>query len=68
MSKNDKSIQQKLDELEAMVDWFSSDDFELEKALDTYKAASELAEDIEMGLNKLKNEVEVIKQRFDKAE
>lgn len=65
MSKNDKTISQKMDELSALVAWFESDEFELEKALDRYKEAELLANDIERDLSDLKNEVTVLKQKFD---
>ncbi len=65
MSKNDKTIQEKTDELNAIMSWFDGDDFTLELALDKFKQAEILAKDIENDLSSLKNEIDVIKQRFD---
>ncbi len=65
MSKQDKTIQEKTDELDAIVAWFDGEDFSLELALDKFKQAEVLAQDIQKDLTGLKNEINVIKQRFD---
>jgi exonuclease VII small subunit len=65
MTKNDKTIQDKITELDAMVAWFDSDEFTLEEALEKFKAAELLAGNIETDLTALKNDVQVIKQKFD---
>ena len=65
MSKLNKTIQEKTDELDAIVAWFDGDDFSLELALDKFKQAESLAQDIQKDLTGLKNEINVIKQRFD---
>lgn len=62
---SDKTIQEKLADLSAFVDWFQSDDFSLEQALDKYKAAQELADGIEKDLTKLKNDIVIVKKKFD---
>lgn len=54
------SLEQQLTELDHAVEWFYGDDFSLDEALDKYKSATALAQDIETNLNCLKNEVEVI--------
>lgn len=54
------SIEKQLAELDSAVEWFYSDDFSLDEALEKYKTASKLAEKIETDLNQLKNEVKVI--------
>jgi exonuclease VII small subunit len=59
------TIQQKIIELDALVAWFDSDDFVLETALEKFKTAETLAEDIEKDLAALKNEIQVVKQKFD---
>ncbi len=46
MSGQNKSIAEKIAELEAMVAWFDSDEFELEKAMEKFEAAQKLAEEI----------------------
>ena len=65
MSQSNKTISEKMKELSALVAWFESDEFELEQALDKYKEAEKLAGDIEHDLSTLKNEVTVLKKKFD---
>lgn len=64
MTQN-KSIQQKTTELTELVAWFDSDDFVLEQALDKFKEAEKLAQDIEKDLTTLRNDIEVVKKSFD---
>ena len=66
MSKQEKSLNEKLKELDKKVEWFYSDDFELEKAVKNYKEAAELAKEIEDDLKKLKNEIEILAEDFSK--
>lgn len=63
--KNDKTIQEKIAELDTLVSWFDSDDFVLETALDKFKQAELLAKEIEQDLSSLKNDIQVIKQSFE---
>ena len=60
-----KTVSQKMTELSELVAWFESDDFELEKAIETYASAEKLATEIEHDLASLKNEVTVLKEKFD---
>lgn len=62
---NQLTISQKLEQLEKLVSWFDSEDFVLEKALEQYKSAEKLADEITEELNSLQNEVTVLKKRFD---
>ncbi|MDB5165420.1 MAG: hypothetical protein JWM00_310 [Candidatus Saccharibacteria bacterium] len=64
---NDSTIQEKITTLDALVAWFDSDDFTLEIALDKFKEAETLAEEIERNLSSLKNDIEVVKQKFDQV-
>jgi hypothetical protein len=48
-----------------LVAWFESDEFELEAAIEKYKTAETLAGDIEKDLSELKNEITVLKTKFD---
>lgn len=61
-----KSLNQKIAELDGQVEWFYSDEFELEKAMDKYKDAVKLAKEIERDLDSLKNEIEVLENDFSK--
>ena len=65
MSSKNKSIQDKTAELTNLVSWFDSDEFQLELALDKFKQAEKLAADIENDLTTLKNEINIVKQKFD---
>lgn len=65
MSGTSKSIQDKTQELTELVAWFDSDKFELERALDRFKEAEKLAADIEKDLETLKNDIQVVKKKFD---
>jgi len=66
MSLKNKSIQEKTADLTKLVEWFDSEEFTLETALDKFKQAEELAAEIETDLMSLKNEIKVVKQKFDK--
>lgn len=65
-SSDNKKISKKIDELKAGVDWFYSDDFQLDEAADRYKKLNVLAQEIEKDLNELKNEISVIDKDFSK--
>lgn len=60
-----KTVSQKMNNLSALVAWFESDEFVIEQAVEKYKEAEKLARDIERDLESLKNEVTVLKQKFD---
>lgn len=63
---SNKTIQQKSDDLSKLIDWFDSDSFSLEKAVDKFKEAKKLADDIETDLGKIKNDINVVKADFSK--
>lgn len=65
MSESKKTIQAKIADLDGLVAWFNSDEFTLEAALEKFNAAEKLAEEIEADLQSLKNDIQVVKQRFD---
>lgn len=54
-----------MSELSELVAWFEGDEFELEQALETYSKAEKLAAEIEHDLTSLKNEITVLKEKFD---
>lgn len=68
MSVKKHSIAEKTAQLDELVEWFDSDEFELERALDKFKEAEKLAAEIEEDLKGLKNEVNVIKKKFDETD
>lgn len=65
--KNNLGVAAKLAQLDELVAWFDSDQFELEQALEKFTAAETLAAEIERDLKDFKNSIEVVKARFDKA-
>lgn len=60
------SLNQKIEKLDAQVEWFYSDDFKLEEATDKYREAVKLAKEIEHDLDELKNEITVLAEDFSK--
>jgi len=66
MTNEKTSLNQKIERLDNEVEWFYSDDFKLEEAMDKYKAAVELAKEIKSDLENLKNEIEVLAEDFSK--
>jgi exonuclease VII small subunit len=66
MSVKNESISEKTIRLTKLVEWFDGGDFKLELALDKFKEAEKLAIEIEKDLSSLKNEIEIVKQKFDK--
>lgn len=66
MSETKKSLNQKIEQLDAEVEWFYSDDFKLENAVEKYKRAMILAKEIEKDLDNLKNEIEILSEDFTK--
>ena len=65
MSVKGKTISEKTAQLTELVAWFDGDEFTLELALDKFKAAEQLAAEIEGDLKSLKNDIEIVKQKFD---
>lgn len=65
MSKVNKSISEKMAKLTELISWFDGTDFNLELAVDKFKEAEKLAAEIEKDLSSLKNEIEIVKQKFD---
>lgn len=65
MSEKNETVAAKLARLGEMVAWFESDDFVLEEAVERFETARKLADEIEQELAKLKNEIVVLKKKFD---
>lgn len=67
MSGKSKTVQEKLTELSELVAWFQSAAFSLEEAFEKFKKAEALAEEIEKDLTSLKNDIKIVKKKFDGA-
>jgi exodeoxyribonuclease VII small subunit len=61
------TIDEKMATLDALVAWFDSEDFGLERALEVYKQAEALATEIETELAGYSNEIIILKKKFDQA-
>ncbi len=68
MSKEHKTINEQMAQLQELVAWFEGDDFEIEQALDKYAEVEKLARDIQVQLTEYKNQITVLKKRFDQTE
>lgn len=66
-AKNNLSIAEKTAKLNEIVAWFDGEEFELEKALEKFTEAEKLAAEIEQDLMALRNDIQVVKERFDKT-
>jgi len=65
MSKSSEpTIQEKMTQLDALVEWFRGDDFELEQASVKLKEAAKLAAEIEDDLRTVENDIRQIKASF----
>lgn len=67
MSQKETSIQQQLEELEAIVAWFEQDDIDIETAITKFEEGNKLADAIKERLGGLENKITVLKERFDDA-
>lgn len=63
--KSSETVAKKLARLSELVAWFESDDFVLEEAVGRFKDAEKLAGEIEHDLSELRNEITVLKKKFD---
>jgi exodeoxyribonuclease VII small subunit len=61
---DDSSIQEKLTQLDELVAWFESDEFQLEEASKKLQEAKALTAEIEHSLEKIENEITIVKQSF----
>ncbi|MBQ6593463.1 exodeoxyribonuclease VII small subunit [Candidatus Saccharibacteria bacterium] len=61
-----KTLNQKIEELNDNAEWFYSDDFNLDEAVAKYKEAIKLAQELKKDLDEVKNEVEVLSEDFSK--
>lgn len=63
--KNNETINEKMIRLREITGWFSSDEFTIEDATERFAEAEKLAHEIEHDLESAKNEITVLKQKFD---
>ncbi len=65
MSEENNTLNKKMAELEKIVAWFDGEEFTLEEAMENFKKAEKLADEIRVELAEFKNEIIVLKQKFD---
>lgn len=62
---NNPDFSAKLKELEAITEWFESDEVDLNAALAKFERGMQLAAELKKELQQVENRVEKIKARFD---
>lgn len=67
-TKNNTTIADKRAKLAELLAWFESEEFVVEEALAKFEEAEKLAGEIEAELLEYKNNITVLKQRFDQTE
>lgn len=65
-TKKNKTLNQKMAELNQKIEWFNTDEFQLDEATTKYKEAIDLATEIKKDLTEMKNEVEILTEDFTK--
>ena len=65
MSSNQKSLRELMDEFEKIVEWFDHDDLDIEAAIKKFEEGEKLAEQIKKQLATAKNQIEIVKKKFD---
>lgn len=65
MTKENESIKSKLANFEEIIEWFDSDDVDIETAIAKYEEGAKLADEIKKQLEEAKNSIKVVKQKFD---
>ena len=69
MSKpTDFDFAAKLAELEKVLEWFESDDIDLDKAIAQYELGVQISQELQDYLKKMENKVKVIKAKSSSAD
>jgi exodeoxyribonuclease VII small subunit len=64
-AKNNPTLAEQIEQLDALAQWFEQDDFDIEEAIAKFEEASVVAESVKAKLSELENKITVLKQRFD---
>lgn len=65
MSQHNDKLQDLEKQLDAIIVWFNSEDFSVDEALQKYQDASEIVKKIDSILDTHKNNISVLKKKFD---
>lgn len=60
------TLKEQTTKLNQLIEWFYSDDFVLEEAVEKYQQAYDLSTTIERNLLELKNQIEILPEDFTK--
>ncbi len=63
--KNDQDFAAKYARLEEIVQWFSTDQINIDESLKKFEEGTELAKELKSYLSKTENKVEKIRAKFD---
>ena len=61
-----KSFKEKMTELDTLLEWFDSEEVNLDEAVQKYEQALELSKELETELTSAKNKIEVLNKKFSK--
>ncbi len=67
MSKVNKTVSEMFQELEKIVEWFSSEEVELEESLGKYEQGLEIVQELEKKIANVYKKLRVIHEKFDKS-
>lgn len=59
-----QTVQQLIDELESLLEWFESDAVTVEQSVEKYETATRIAAEIEERLKVAKNQITIIKEKY----
>lgn len=62
-----KTLNELQTELEAIIDWFESDEADIDKAEEKYRRGLEIAEELKSRLTETKNAITKLKAKFDQT-
>ena len=63
--KNNPTLAEQIEQLDALAAWFEQDDFDIEEAIKKFEEASEVVESVKAKLLNLENKITMLKERFD---
>ncbi len=63
----EKTISEKMTELDGLVAWFERDDVDIDEAIAKFDEVTKLSDSIKKDLAGLENKITVLKQKFDEA-